>query len=124
MHPSSPVFMSLKTSSLQILTGSLGFFLFFFHHVVVAKKHISGISRWMWCLYYLRTARCVYTAPCNAMQQLRSQKHSGSSAPHSNLPGFGSSLAGLPCSWRKVLTAGSSLCLLLHCMVQNDPGAF
>lgn len=67
-----PVFTSLKTSSVHILAGSL-FWFFFFQHINAVKKHISGVSVWVWCLCYLRTARCVCTAPCNAMQQLRSQ---------------------------------------------------
>lgn len=114
VHPSTRVFMSLKTSSLQILTGSLSFFLFF-QHIAIAKKHISGVLRWLWCLYYLRAALF------SAMQQLRSQKHSGGSAPHLALVAH---VTGLPCSWSRVLAVGSSLCLLLHCTVQNDPGTF
>lgn len=76
-----------------------GLFWFFFRHIDVGKKHISGILRWVWCLYCVSA---VHTAPCNAMQQLRSLKHSGSSAlplglvAHLTVPGAKYLLLALP----------------------------
>jgi len=78
MYLSTCVFTSVKTSSLQILMDLPGFF-FQYMHATVFKKQISRIQDR--CLYCLRTRCYVYTAPCKGMQQLRSQKQSGSSAP-------------------------------------------
>lgn len=74
----------IRISENQLSSDSYGFtglfFCFYQHmHATVFKKQIPGISR------YFRTIHCVYTTPYNVIQQLRSQKHSSSSAPQLDL---------------------------------------
>lgn len=99
MYLSTCVFISLKTSSLHILMGSLGFFFNLFMPLFLRSKFQVFQDR---CLSYLRTIRYAYIAPCDAMQQLRSQTQSGSSAPQLDMVQLGPQpLAWLPRSWSK-----------------------
>lgn len=111
----------LRISENQFSSDSYGFTgLFFLNqhmHDTVFKKHISGISR------YFRTIRYVYTTPYNAIQQLRSQKQSGSSAPQVDLV-TNWDVCPVPGAKLGTWCQPSFLCLLLHCTVQNYPVTF